>query len=400
MALEGTLSDFGIAEILQLIGTQQKTGILFVEGHGDTEEVQVWFRGGKVIRVEAARRDKRDLVGGMMAAAMVISRDQLSAALEVQKKTLQRVGDILVEQGVVTSELLQEFTDLQTRETLYQLFHWKRGKYRFEGKPPTFAKPNITPISSESLLMEGVRMMDEWPLIRTRIADDRMVFKPLKTIEEAETEAEALDRILDDAFSEFIDPTAPPDVPAKKGKKQTGAASNLSRSDRKVFAFVDGKRSVGQLIDMTRLGEFETCKALVTLLNEGYIAAVKEIEPKASADAGSLRRRVRWTRVLGRVALNLAVVGGLVLAVQALPRSRAELVENTRQVGMDARARLRVNRLQAIASALEVYRIENGQFPEALDALVEKGLMTQALLTMPDETPVEYLSIGIDYDLR
>jgi hypothetical protein len=114
MALEGTLSDFGIAEILQLIGTQQKTGILFVEGHGDTEEVQVWFRGGKVIRVEAARRDKRDLVGGMMAAAMVISRDQLSAALEVQKKTLQRVGDILVEQGVVTSELLQEFTDLQT----------------------------------------------------------------------------------------------------------------------------------------------------------------------------------------------------------------------------------------------------------------------------------------------
>jgi hypothetical protein len=121
MALEGTLSDFGIAEILQLIGTQQKTGILFVEGHGDTEEVQVWFRGGKVIRVEAARRDKRDLVGGMMAAAMVISRDQLSAALEVQKKTLQRVGDILVEQGVVTSELLQEFTDLQTRETLYHL---------------------------------------------------------------------------------------------------------------------------------------------------------------------------------------------------------------------------------------------------------------------------------------
>ena len=88
------------------------------------------------------------------------------------------------------------------------------------------------------------------------------------------------------------------------------------------------------------------------------------------------------------------------LPVQALPRSRAELVENTRQVGMDARARLRVNRLQAIASALEVYRIENGQFPEALDALVEKGLMTQALLTMPDETPVEYLSIGIDYDLR
>ena len=38
MGLQGALSDFGIAEILQLIGSQQKTGVLHVEG-GPEEEV-------------------------------------------------------------------------------------------------------------------------------------------------------------------------------------------------------------------------------------------------------------------------------------------------------------------------------------------------------------------------
>ncbi len=399
MALEGTLADFGIGEILQLIGSQQKTGILFVEGTGDTEEVQVFFRGGKVIRVDVARRDKRDLIGNMMAAAMDKSRDQLAAALDAQKKTLKRVGDILVEEGTITPELLQEFTDLQTRETLARLFQWKRGKYRFESKPPGFARPNIAPVSSESLLMEGVRMMDEWPLIQARISNPDTVFRPLKSIEEAETEAEALDRILDDAFSEFVDPTAPPaEQPPVKGKKATGAASNLSRNDRRVFAFVDGKRSVLQLVDLARLGEFETCKSLVSLLNEGYIAPVKITAPRA--DGGPLRRRIDWVQLAGRVALNLLVAAFIAAIVWAMPHSRDALAENRVELGREAIGRLRANRLATVEAALEVYRARQGQYPESLDALTGSGLLDPDLLRAEGMAPMQYFSIGTDFDLR
>jgi len=400
MALEGTLRDFGIAEILQLIGTQQKTGILFVDGTGDTEEVQIWFRGGRVIRVETALRDKRDPLGAMLVAAMVVTREQLQSAQAVQKKTLQPVGDLLIEQGAITSELHQEFIDLQTRETLYQLFLWKQGKYRFESKPPAFAKPNVTPISSESLLMEGVRMLDEWPLIRQRISDDRVVFKTLKTIEESETEAEALERILDDAFSEFIDPSLPPDGGVARGKKATGAASNLTRNDRKVFGLIDGRRHAGQLIDLSRLGEFEACKALVHLIDEGYIAPVKDVVARPDAEAGSIRKKVDWPRLVGRVALNVAVLAALGFAVAALPLSREEIVESGRQLAYDYLTRARTNRLQVVAAALEVYRVEQGQYPENLDALTQAGLVSQEVLEMPDGEPVEYMTIGIDYDLR
>ena len=44
MALKGTLKDFGIADILQLIGQQTKTGTLNLKNKG--EEVVVSFRDG------------------------------------------------------------------------------------------------------------------------------------------------------------------------------------------------------------------------------------------------------------------------------------------------------------------------------------------------------------------
>ncbi len=47
MALKGTLKDFGIADILQLIGQQQKTGVLMLTQRGDT--VAVTFKDGSAV---------------------------------------------------------------------------------------------------------------------------------------------------------------------------------------------------------------------------------------------------------------------------------------------------------------------------------------------------------------
>jgi hypothetical protein len=61
MALRGTLKDFGIADILQLIGHQQKTGALVVKNRD--QEVQVFFHEGNVVRAESSTRKKRELLG-------------------------------------------------------------------------------------------------------------------------------------------------------------------------------------------------------------------------------------------------------------------------------------------------------------------------------------------------
>ena len=51
MALSGTLKDFGIADILQLIGQQTKTGQLHLKAKD--QEVHIAFKDGNIVRAES-----------------------------------------------------------------------------------------------------------------------------------------------------------------------------------------------------------------------------------------------------------------------------------------------------------------------------------------------------------
>ena len=99
MALKGTLKDFGIADIFQLIGHQAKTGTLVLAGA--EREVRVGFRDGCVVRADVTTRDRRELLGAMLVRAEVVTAEQLEQAVEAQKRTLKRLGDLLVEARVV-----------------------------------------------------------------------------------------------------------------------------------------------------------------------------------------------------------------------------------------------------------------------------------------------------------
>ena len=61
MALQGTLKDFGLGDIFQLIGIQRKTGILTLVGSEDT--VTVKFLEGQVVGADTKRRSVEELLG-------------------------------------------------------------------------------------------------------------------------------------------------------------------------------------------------------------------------------------------------------------------------------------------------------------------------------------------------
>ncbi len=130
MALRGTLKDFGIADIFQLIGNQNKTGKLTLKNRNDT--VQVSFRNGHVVKAHSVTRKRKELFGDMLVRAEIITPAQLENALTAQRNTLKRLGDILFEAKVAQKQVLQDFARLQTTETLYRLFLWDSGSYRFE----------------------------------------------------------------------------------------------------------------------------------------------------------------------------------------------------------------------------------------------------------------------------
>ena len=93
MALEGTIKDFGLPDIFQLIGLQRKTGILTLTS--DNETVTVTFENGMVVMADSSSKRLEDRLGNVLVKQGKLSKERLDEALETQKQTLQRLGHIL-----------------------------------------------------------------------------------------------------------------------------------------------------------------------------------------------------------------------------------------------------------------------------------------------------------------
>src|SRR5687768_15329475 len=194
MALRGTLGDFGLPDIFQLVGHQQKTGVLLLK---DRElEIKIYFVEGNVVKAEQSSRDRADLLGNIMVRAAVITDEQLDTALDTQQRTLRRLGDILIEMGAVDRATLKELARLQTTETIYRLFMWRKGTYEFTATSVDYDEQSYEPIRAENVLMEGFRMVDEWPAVRKVIPNSRCTLNVVKDLPDAAPSSNGEEDIL------------------------------------------------------------------------------------------------------------------------------------------------------------------------------------------------------------
>jgi hypothetical protein len=383
VALKGTLKDFGIAEILQLIGQQAKSGVLHLESRDDV--IHIAIADGSVVRAESAGRKTRERLGTMLVRAEVISKEQLEYALDLQKRSLRRLGDILVEQRLVSKEDLREMTALQTTETIYRLFHWKSGTYEFEPGDVEWDRETVTPLRAESVLMEGFRQVDEWPLVRKKISSTAMTFERLRALEpdRAGTGARKLEKGGEDVDAAFD---------ALGESRKSAEFSKLGRNERRAYALAVPGRPVEKIVDLSRLGEFETCKALLALVNLGYLAALPPSKSRAAAAVGAyaLDWHSRIRRGAARVVATVAIAAALAAIAYSADR-RGLAAAGSGAVGDNAAQRFLARyQLERLRSALEVYRLERGEYPAELPALVDAGLASPRDLTYPWEQAYFY----------
>jgi hypothetical protein len=361
VSLTGTLADFGIAEILQLIGQQAKSGVLHLAA-GD-EEIHILMSDGCVVSAECGGRVQKDRLGAILVRAGVITQEDLDRALGAQGRTLRRLGDILLDMRLVSKADLKEFTALQTTETVYRLFTWKSGTYEFEPGAVEWDPSTVTPLRAESVLMEGFRRVDEWPAVRRRISSPAMTFVRLGEL--------------------LLGP---------------GGDPSLGPNERRVFMLADPGVPVERITDLSRLGEFETCRALLTLVNLELLEPLAPVRRSAAAGVGAYARSWReglW-RGAARVGATVALAGALAGAAWiASERDRALPGDGgLRDQAMERfLARYQLARLRG---ALEVWRLENGAYPERLEALVESGLCDHADLRYPFDEAYPYRRAGSD----
>jgi hypothetical protein len=85
------------------------------------------------------------------------------------------LGELLVIVGRMSREELQHILQVKTEETIYELFLWQEGDFRFLENilPAKKFQPLNLPV--EMIILEGVRRRDEWIRCRDLIPDESWV---------------------------------------------------------------------------------------------------------------------------------------------------------------------------------------------------------------------------------
>ena len=170
MAIEGPLRELGIHDVFQLLDLSRKTGSLRVTSALRDNEGVVSFESGRV--VSASIRTNPHPLGGMLVRAGKISEGDLARARATQASRTdgKRLGELLVEAGCITWRELERQVRLQIETVVFELMSWQEGFFSFvEGGVADSSTEATARISTESLLMEGARRIDEWARIAHKI---------------------------------------------------------------------------------------------------------------------------------------------------------------------------------------------------------------------------------------
>jgi hypothetical protein len=312
MALEGSLSDFGLADILQLIYFQRKTGLLTLDGRMD--RVKLFFVEGNISGAESKRRVDDNRLGKILLKKGLIKEEDLQIALAEHTKTGEKLGNILIQKEMVGKETVTEVVNSQITETVVQLFNWKEGSYEFKTQSVPQEKELSFSLDTQHLLMEGLRIVDEWSIIKGRITLD-MVFR---ATEEAPTD--------------------------------------LTEEEQEVFRYVDGENDVSTIIDISGRDNFQVSKTFLSLMERGLVEPAEAAPVAVTFETAAVRgRQVPFLNLLVPAAICIS----LVLSVSVIAVKKNALVREFKAAAA----------VEGIRFEIESYKIEHSGYPLSLDVI-------------------------------
>ena len=380
MALEGPIKDFGLPDIFQLIGLQRKTGLLTLKH--DKENVTVTFESGQVVMADSAAKRLEDRLGNVLVKQGKLTKEKLDEALQTQKATLQRLGHILTTGNYITPKDLKDALQVQVSQIVFRVFRWRDGEYHFEpNETVDFDRDNFTPMSADFILMEGIRMVDEWPIIEKKIPSMDIVFRTVVDPSMIEVAGGS-----GGGAEEGLGMAAEP----KRSAASSASKVRLTPEEERIYRKVDGARTVQGIIDSTGGGEFEVCRILFDLLNRNIITPVGR-GPARDASAIGMPA-VAPSATPGYLVAGLCVLlalGGIFVrrespfAVTGLP----PLLRGAYDLMLASASHSRVERLD---SAILAHHLVHGSAPPTLEVLVGEGLVDRSYLHDPWARPYHY----------
>jgi len=234
--LQGDLSRIQLPDVLSFLAMIRGSGKL-VLGHDELERTIHWKEGEIVF---ATSNSPEHSLGQFLLRNGKITQEQYEESK--RRVTAQmRHGKILVQMGAISPKDLWWGVKHQVLDILYSLFSWKGGSFAFLDSADELANERIMlAINTSSVIMEGVRRLDESARIREKITGVDMIFAKV--------------------------PGAVPDF----------RELEMAAAEIEVCNNIDGKLTVRELIGKSELTEFEVTRILFQLLSARMIEPAQE----------------------------------------------------------------------------------------------------------------------------
>ena len=263
MALEGSLKEFNVADILQLIFFQKKTGALVLLGRRD--KIRILFHEGNIVGADSRTRlQDRRLVWILVKRGM-LDQEPLDRAVDKAKAEGGKFTHHLVASGVITKEDVQGIYTYLVNEIMARVFGMQEGRYEFKPQAIPLDKELGVELNTEHFLMEGVRLVDEWTEIGNRVG-------------------------LEDVFL-----------------REEQEEVKLEEKEERVIEYVDGVSDVADIADLTGLDSFTVADTLLQLEEKGALYRMSAT-PEDEAEAPVVKKKARPIPLLGPMIGVLVVV--------------------------------------------------------------------------------------------
>lgn len=232
----GDLEVLGVANLLQAVTANQREGRLTVSCEGEAKTIQCGPRGLRLIK--GSRRVSP--LGEILVRTRKLTRSQLDRILAEHGKSGLPLGEYVMKRGIVSREAIDKALMEQVADEIYDLFTWPQGQFEYVEPATDSETPGDGLLSSVVLdhsimfiALEAARRMDDLARIREVIPGERLVPVVLEI------------------------PLASNDPGLDRNSLQ------------EILPFIDGKRSIAQIIEESLYPKFTVLLTLYAMAQRG-----------------------------------------------------------------------------------------------------------------------------------
>lgn len=252
--LNADLENFELTDVMQLITQQVKCGILSVEN--SNSRCSWSFNEGYLVDFDCHFIEHDlDLKTILTGNGQIDEQRILALQEKGQLKNPHELEKELIQEGLISRSELEKTNLRRLIESFIITLQWTKGKYKFLPTSEIKRHDYFPPQDTNFIILEALRQIDEMAVMKKRLLPLERIFESTLVLNSDESSGK------DDSLF------------------QEGLESQFDQDELGVYKLLDGRRTLAEILNISRIGQFHTCRIILDFFDRGIIT------PRISARA-------------------------------------------------------------------------------------------------------------------